>query len=68
VRAPGFASAEPGADPLACSRHPDDLYKNGIQRESFVPTIALLKAQLDVVNLDSGTGAHCASLPRAAPR
>jgi protein AFG1 len=58
VRAPCFVRAGPDADLLSCSRHPDDLYKNGIQRESFVPTIALLKAQLDVVNLDSGTGAR----------
>lgn len=39
------------------SRHPDELYKNGIQRESFVPCIELLKSHLDVTDLDSGTGA-----------
>ena len=38
------------------SRHPDDLYKNGIQRTSFIPAIDLLKAQFDVTGLDSGTG------------
>jgi protein AFG1 len=32
------------------------LYKNGIQRESFVPCIELLKSRLDVTDLDSGTG------------
>jgi predicted ATPase len=37
------------------NRHPDDLYKNGIQRESFIPCINLLKAQLHVINLDSST-------------
>ncbi|PTU20254.1 hypothetical protein P175DRAFT_0524508 [Aspergillus ochraceoroseus IBT 24754] len=37
------------------NRHPDDLYKNGIQRESFIPCINLLKAQLDVINLNSPT-------------
>lgn len=38
------------------SRHPDELYKNGIQRASFLPAIDLLKAQFDVTDLDSGTG------------
>ncbi|KAH9989116.1 AFG1-like ATPase-domain-containing protein [Russula vinacea] len=37
------------------NRHPDDLYKNGIQRTSFIPAIDLLKAQFDVTDLDSGT-------------
>jgi predicted ATPase len=37
------------------NRHPDDLYKNGIQRESFVPCINLLKTRLTVLNLDSST-------------
>jgi protein AFG1 len=38
------------------SRHPDDLYKNGIQRSSFVPAIELLKTRFEVTDLDSGTG------------
>jgi len=37
------------------NRHPDDLYKNGIQRESFIPCIFLLKNRLHVINLDSPT-------------
>ena len=41
---------------IACSRHPDELYKNGIQRASFLPAIDLLKSQFDVTDLDSGTG------------
>lgn len=38
------------------SRHPDDLYKNGIQRSSFIPAIDILKSQFEVTDLDSGTG------------
>lgn len=34
---------------------PDDLYKNGLQRDLFKPFIALLKAQVDVLYLDSPT-------------
>lgn len=37
------------------NRHPDELYKNGIQRESFIPAIELLKTRLEVINLDSPT-------------
>jgi peroxisome-assembly ATPase len=41
---------------VVCSRHPDDLYKNGIQRSSFIPCIELIKSRFDVTDLDSGTG------------
>ncbi|KAH9036043.1 AFG1-like ATPase [Lactarius deliciosus] len=40
---------------LTSNRHPDELYKNGIQRASFLPAIDLLKSQFDVTDLDSGT-------------
>ncbi len=33
---------------------PDELYKNGLRRDNFLPTIALLKERLDVLNVDSG--------------
>ncbi|KAK5018499.1 ATPase [Cryomyces antarcticus] len=37
------------------NRHPDELYKNGVQRQSFIPCINLLKTRLRVINLDSTT-------------
>ncbi|KAI0321977.1 AFG1-like ATPase [Amylostereum chailletii] len=40
---------------ITSNRHPDELYKNGIQRSSFIPAIELLKSRFDVTDLDSGT-------------
>lgn len=37
------------------NRHPDELYLNGIQRQSFIPAIELLKDRLTVLNLNSLT-------------
>lgn len=37
------------------NRHPTELYKNGVQRESFIPCINLLVDHLHVLNLDSTT-------------
>lgn len=46
---------EEGAVIVATSnRQPDDLYKNGLNRQLFEPFIALIKERLDVMRLDSG--------------
>jgi cell division protein ZapE len=35
--------------------HPDALYPNGLHRDRILPAIELLKSQLQVINVDSGT-------------
>jgi cell division protein ZapE len=34
------------------NRHPDDLYKDGLNRQLFLPFIDLIKQELDIVTLD----------------
>jgi cell division protein ZapE len=43
---------------------PDGLYPNGLQRQNFLPTIALLKKQLDVIEVDSGVDYRLRTLDR----
>ena len=45
------------------NRHPTELYKNGIQREHFVPCIDLIMKRLIVVSLDSPTDYRRISRP-----
>jgi len=44
---------------------PDGLWPNGLQRERFLPTIALLKQWLDVVEVDAGIDYRLRALERA---
>lgn len=40
---------------ITSNRAPDDLYLNGIQRDSFLPTISLIKQKSNVIYLQSPT-------------
>jgi len=44
---------------------PDDLYLGGLQREQFLPAIALIKSHTDVVRLDSGVDYRLRVLERS---
>jgi cell division protein ZapE len=39
---------------MTSNYRPDELYKDGLKRENFLPTIELLKARLDVLHVDGG--------------
>src|SRR5437588_1552940 len=40
---------------MTSNYRPDDLYPNGLQRQHLLPTIALIKEWLDVIEIDPGT-------------
>jgi cell division protein ZapE len=44
--------------------HPDGLYPNGLHRDRILPAIELLKAKLEVVNVDAGTDYRRRALDR----
>ncbi len=44
---------------------PDGLYPDGLQRQLFLPTIALLNARLDVVEVDAGVDYRLRALEQA---
>ena len=47
------------------NQHPDQLYKDGLQRSQFLPAIELIKSNLHVVNVDGGTDYRLRELERA---
>ncbi|MEL7187408.1 MAG: cell division protein ZapE, partial [Pseudomonadota bacterium] len=44
---------------------PDDLYKDGLQRQRFLPAIELLNTYTDVINMDGGTDYRLRLLQKA---
>jgi cell division protein ZapE len=51
---------------MTSNYRPDDLYPNGLQRQNLLPTIALLKQWLDVVEVDGSTDYRLRELGHAA--
>jgi cell division protein ZapE len=51
---------------MTSNYHPDDLYPNGLQRQHLLPTIALLKERLDVIEIDGGTDYRLRELEQAS--
>jgi len=50
---------------LTSNYPPDGLYPNGLQRQNFLPTIALLKEKLDVLEVDGGVDYRLRTLEKA---
>jgi len=44
---------------------PDELYRNGLQRERFMPAIRLINEHCDIVNVDSGVDYRLRTLEQA---
>jgi cell division protein ZapE len=49
---------------MTSNYHPDELYKGGLKREDFLPTIELIKARLDVIHVDGGADYRKRALQR----
>ena len=49
---------------MTSNYHPDELYKGGLKREDFLPTIELIKQRLDVIRVDGGVDYRKRALQR----
>jgi cell division protein ZapE len=49
---------------MTSNYHPDELYKGGLKREDFLPTIELIKQRLDVIQVDGGVDYRKRALQR----
>lgn len=49
---------------ITSNYRPDDLYPNGLQRANFLPAIALINQNLDVINVDGGIDYRLRTLER----
>jgi len=49
---------------MTSNYHPDELYKGGLKREDFLPTIELIKSRLDVIGVDGGVDYRKRALQR----
>jgi cell division protein ZapE len=49
---------------MTSNYHPDELYKGGLKREDFLPTIELIKDRLDVIRVDGGVDYRRRALQR----
>ena len=49
---------------MTSNYHPDELYQGGLKREDFLPTIELIKAGLDVIQVDGGVDYRKRALQR----
>jgi len=50
---------------VTSNTEPDDLYRNGLQRGQFLPTISLIKERMEVVRLDGGRDYRLSALEQA---
>ena len=50
---------------MTSNYRPDDLYPNGLQRQNLLPTIAMIKRNLDVVEVDGGVDYRLRALTQA---
>jgi cell division protein ZapE len=49
---------------MTSNYHPDELYQGGLKREDFLPAIELIKARLDVIQVDGGVDYRKRALQR----